>query len=676
MQLLGIIYLYSDSLLHWTITYSIYAFILLLLISLFFIISFQSRLTFAFPSISSSILKITNTEKNRDHIIDHQVPSNEIHFKYSKQGFLKISLSGKIDICNPASVKILGFKDSPALKKINFLKNTHRHSQKQEYLLHLINTGTEFEFEENWKKPDGTSVIIRERYLPEKGVDEDVMYYCWIDDISTLHKAERDRNIITEKYESLINQVPVGIYRVAHTGEVLFANDHLAKMLGVDKAQDLIGTSFNNYQYGKNIFTDVFKKTVFGDKNTLQLEYTLINKDKDIIWVQDTASITYDTSGEVLFYDGIVEDITARKKAQEELNRLITAITQISEGIIITDTSGIILYANPAVEVMSQFTFDELKGKNIIEFKSEYNSKEFYNKLLSTISGGKTWSGKIINRKKNGELFEEYMVVSPVFNHDGNIINYVAVKRDITEEKKLEEKLRQSQKLQAIGTLAGGIAHDFNNILMGMQIYTEILLKKLDKTAPEHGLLDKVYGAQNRAKDLIKQILSFSRQTSDEREPLQIHIICKEALKLIKSTFPATLKVETNIHDCGYVLANPTQIHQIVMNLCTNANHAMEGQGKLTFSLIRTNEVAYSNGNIKKDDKPWVKLTVKDTGCGIEPKIKDRIFEPFFTTKAVGHGTGLGLSTIHGIVRQYGGEINFKSEIGIGTEFYIYLPAL
>ncbi len=317
-----------------------------------------------------------------------------------------------------------------------------------------------------------------------------------------------------------------------------------------------------------------------------------------------------------------------------------------------------------------------MKGQNISILKSGQHSKEFYKKILTTIHSGNNWSGRIINKKKSGLIYEEHMVISPIKNQDGQIINFVAVKRDVTDERKAEQHINQSKKLQAIGTLAGGIAHDFNNILMGMQIYTEILLKKTPENTNDYNLLQKVYLAQNRAKDLTKQILSFSRQSGDDLEPILVHSIVLEALKLIKSTFPPALKLEEKINDCGYINGNATHIHQIVMNLCNNANHAMEGNGILSVELENFDHIEDHEGHIISSNNNWIRLKVKDTGCGIEKKISDRIFEPFFTTKSVGQGLGLGLATVHGIVKQYGGEIFFQSEVGIGTVFYIYLPAL
>ena len=257
--------------------------------------------------------------------------------------------------------------------------------------------------------------------------------------------------------------------------------------------------------------------------------------------------------------------------------------------------------------------------------------------------------------------------------------------RDVTERIlskkkmiKLQEQLTQAQKMEAIGTLAGGIAHDFNNILFPMFGYLEMMIEDIPKDNPLHSHLVEVFNGAKRARDLIKQILTFSRQSDHERKPLEAQRVVKEALKLIKSTLPSTIEISHDIQkDCGLVLSDPTHIHQIVMNMCTNAYHAMEETGgKLTIIL---KEVELSSEDLKDpvmNPGPHVCLVIADTGPGMEQGIVDRIFDPYFTTKEEGKGTGLGLAVVHGIVKSHGGQISVYSEPGKGTEFQICLPMI
>ncbi|MGD9730709.1 MAG: response regulator [Desulfamplus sp.] len=253
---------------------------------------------------------------------------------------------------------------------------------------------------------------------------------------------------------------------------------------------------------------------------------------------------------------------------------------------------------------------------------------------------------------------------------------------DITELKQSEKALAQAQKMESIGVLAGGIAHDFNNILSPIIGYTELLSEDIPKESPLRSSLDEIYAASMRAKDMVKQILTFARQEKSEVRLMKMHHIVKEALKLIRSTIPATIDIKQDIRkECGLINADPTQIHQIVMNLAANAYHAMEETGgTMKVSLkeaelnLELNEEDIVGQDIQKGI--YACLTVSDTGAGIPEDIRDKIFDPFFTTKKQDKGTGLGLSTVHGIVTSCCGFIRLNSEIGRGTEFNVYLPVV
>jgi signal transduction histidine kinase len=258
----------------------------------------------------------------------------------------------------------------------------------------------------------------------------------------------------------------------------------------------------------------------------------------------------------------------------------------------------------------------------------------------------------------------------------GILIDFTPTKRAEEEKKKLEIQLQQAQKMEAIGALAGGIAHDFNNILSAIIGYTELAMLN---EGVEHCTveLNEALKAANRAKDLVKQILAFSRQTEEERMPVRVTLVAKEAVKFLRATIPTTIEIQNRIDEkSGAVLANSVELHQIIMNLCTNAQHAIGEQSGLLEVAVQNTEIDLSQKNdlIDLEIGPYVRISVKDTGHGMPPDVIKRIFDPYFTTKEKGVGTGLGLAVVHGIVKKYGGTIQVESEPGKGTTFHIYLP--
>ncbi len=368
-------------------------------------------------------------------------------------------------------------------------------------------------------------------------------------------------------------------------------------------------------------------------------------------------------------------NVRRKELAQKDRDRLITAIEQAAETILITDAEGSIMYANPAFTRVSGYAVPEVLGKNPRLLKSGRHDDRFYVEMWRTLSGGHVWQGHLINRRRDGGLYEEDASISPVKDREGRIVSYVAVKRDITKETRLEKQLRQSQKMEAIGTLAGGIAHDFNNILGIILGCADVAMASESKEKADKYLND-IMGAGLRARDLVQQILNISRMGERELRPIQIELVVKETLKLLRASIPATIAIEGAItKESCLVLAEPTMLHQIVVNLATNAYQAMkDGGGLLSIGLEVVDIDAEQLLNLAAGR--YVRLIVSDSGPGIEPGLQERIFDPYFTTKQQGEGTGLGLSIVQSIVERLGGVVNVYSEPGQGSSFKVYLPLL
>jgi len=373
---------------------------------------------------------------------------------------------------------------------------------------------------------------------------------------------------------------------------------------------------------------------------------------------------------------GTLLDITERKRSEEELSKLWRAVEQSPVSIVITDLLGKIEYVNPKFAEVTGYTEGELVGQNPSILKSGTMDREAYQNLWQTICSGREWHGELQNKKKNGELFWESGSISAVKNSEGRITHFVGVKEDVTERKLERDQLRQVQKMEAIGQLAGGIAHDFNNLLTIINGYSTLLIRGLEGGSSMRREAEQILRAGERAAELTRQLLSFSRRQILEPKVLNINVQVKSVEKMLGRLIGEHIGLVTRLaDDIGFIKIDPGQVEQIIMNLVVNARDASETGGEIAvetanrelhedFSLQHPGSVAGS----------YVMISVRDRGFGMTEEVKRRLFEPFFTTKEMGRGTGLGLATVYGIVKQSGGYIEVISQPDQGTSFNIYLP--
>jgi two-component system, cell cycle sensor histidine kinase and response regulator CckA len=368
-------------------------------------------------------------------------------------------------------------------------------------------------------------------------------------------------------------------------------------------------------------------------------------------------------------------DVTQRKQKEAELNRLMTAIEQTPESVVITDTEGLILYVNPAFEKITGYTRAEAIGQNPRVLKSDKQDGAFYQELWNKISAGEVWRGRFINKKKNGTLYSEDAVIAPVRNEKNAVTHYIAIKRDITRELELEDQNRQTQKIDSIGRLAGGVAHDFNNILTTILGNAELALMQLPTDAPLRSNFESIQEGAERGANLTRQLLAFARRQVIEPRLVNLNELIVNLNKMLQRLIGEDIKLMTQAApDLAPIKADPGQIEQVLLNLAVNARDAMPDGGTLTiYTANVTLDKDYATRHLIIPGD-YVMIRVTDTGVGMTDEVKQHLFEPFFTTKIQGKGTGLGLATCFGIIQQSNGHIHCDSQAGQGTEFRIYLP--
>ena len=492
-------------------------------------------------------------------------------------------------------------------------------------------------------------------------------------DITEQKKAEKN-------LDDIIEHLPVGIGILDSQGNILRLNQRFKEMFGytendISSVENWAASAYPDKDYREKtlaVWNQYLSKAFETGLNTPPMDVEITCKDKT------TKNVLISLQPGNNQHLTTFVDITEQKKAEAERTRLMSAVEQAAEMFVITDTDGIIQYVNPAFEQITGYTVKEAIGSNPRILKSGRQDPAFYRRLWHTILSGSSWQGRMTNKKKDGSFYIEEMVISPVFDPEGEIANFVAVKRDLTSTIKMQETLHQVQKMESIGSLAGGIAHDFNNILFPIVGLSEMMLDDFPPESMERQNIQEILNAGTRGRELVQQILSFSRQSEHQPIPVHIQKILKEVLKLCRATIPADITITKDIQtDCGSVMADPTQIHQIAMNLITNAYHAVETAGG-TISLQLTEMGVNQTDDPVEDLTPgrYAMLSVSDTGTGIDPAVISKIFDPYFTTKEKGRGTGLGLATVYGIVKSYGGEIRVFSDFGKGTTFHVYLPLL
>ena len=432
---------------------------------------------------------------------------------------------------------------------------------------------------------------------------------------------------------------------------------------------------------GRPILENAIKRAFeYGEPYDLELPFTTAKNNR--LWVRTKCQPELQ-DGKVVKLTGIMQDITDQKQNEAERQRLLQAIEQTEDVVIITNIEGDIQYVNPAFERITGYTRSEAIGKNPRLLNSGQQSREFYAELWDTIISGNTWKGTLINKRKDGSLYSEEASISPIKDEQGNVVNFVAVKRDITDElrmidesRKLQEQFHQAQKLESVGRLAGGVAHDFNNMLSVIIGNIEFALEQCKPGEQAYRDLNDALQAAEQSAELTRQLLAFARKQAIEPRSLDLNESIAKMLKLLRRLIGEDIRLTWQPSAREVVVKmDPVQIDQLLANLCVNARDAISGGGTISIS---THYAEIDAASISKFPDAlageYAVIEVQDTGCGLSGEDLANIFEPFFTTKASQGGTGLGLATVYGIIRQNSGFIDVCSTLGEGTTFRLHIP--
>ena len=493
-------------------------------------------------------------------------------------------------------------------------------------------------------------------------------------DLTDRHRAERALRETESSYSSLFESVSDAIYIQDAEGRFLAVNDGAVKMYGYPRERFVGDTPGFLAAPEKNDLGEVSRalaRALAGEPQRFEFWGQRSNGE---VFPKEVRLFAGTFRGQNVVI-ALAQDITERKRAEAELRLLREAIEQAGEAILVTDREGNIHYANPAFETVTGYSREEAVGKSTRLLNSGQQSPEFYRDLWDTINSGRTWHGSLVNRRKDGALYSEEESISPVFDDEGRIANYVAVKRDVSARLQLEEQLVQAQKMESVGRLAGGVAHDFNNMLSIVLGYADRAKGRIEPGNPAQEDLNQILLAAERSSDLVRQLLAFARRQPIEPRVLDLNELLGRTGKMLRGLLTEEIELVLDLGaDLWSVRADPGQIDQILANLIVNARDAIAGTGRIT---VATRNVPLSETERQRPGEGAaenVLLSVTDTGEGMDRATLERLFEPFYTTKEAGKGTGLGLATVYGIVQQNHGRIEVESAPGLGASFRIHLP--
>ena len=596
-------------------------------------------------------------------------------------GMVEVNVADQYLHANPHWLKMIGYSDKE-LRTINVKDVTHP----EDYPPQLIynqqladNKISSYRMDKRYIRKDG-SIIWADVSVTAVYDNNTILtgMIALVIDISKRKQIELDLIESEKRFRTLLDHLEhIPIQGYDKNRRVTYWNKASTEVYGYSRTEAL-GKQLENLIIPPAMRAEVISivnRWLVENKPIPSGELILQNKNGDPVTVFSSHIIHTTSTGEKeLFCVDI--DLRMLQQTRGEIRKLVAAVEQSGETIVITDNKGIIEYVNPAFTTITGYSHEEAIGKNPRILNSGEQDQSVYAEMWETITHGEAWQGRFINKKKDGSRFIEDVTISPILGSNGEIINFVAAKRDITEQLQVEEKYQQAQKMEAIGQLAGGVAHDFNNMLAIIIGQVEIALLKTDLSDPIRKRLNEINVAATRSADLTRQLLGFARKQNHNPEILNLNDTIATTLAMLKRLIGEQLALNWQPESVAPITKiDPGHFNQILTNLIINARDAITGSGTIT---VKTNRMTFDSefcqdhpGSVPGE---YVSVEIRDTGCGIAADIIDKVFDPFFTTKGVGEGTGLGLSMVFGLVKQNNGYIVVHSTPNQGATFTIYFP--